>query len=239
MQVIADPQAPSHFFFIGLRAPIGGTGPRADRVGVVVLKQQVNADGSINNEPEILLTDAFLNPPNPPSGPVLLEADLAPIKPFLDAVVVPTAANDQTRFGTVQVNRGGVLSPVPPAPLNFGWASRVNPTPAPARVDRAGDDLINFVPTGSNLPLNFDNAFFNGREVAGVGPIGTGDIVVFTFMPNPTPPLHPLPYRPSSCKSRVPRTSGSSATARPSRRRSASSRSLTRSSSIGSQTRSS
>ena len=173
MQISAGPNAPPHLFFLGLRAPMGGQGPAAQRVGAIALKQTIHADGTVGTESDVLKTD------EPYAGaaavePCWLEADLATAKPELDVIAVKALADDGTLFGSFQVDRGGGFGVA--QALTFGWLPRKDDP----RKALAGTGLDTFVPNGTNLPVQFKNAFFNGHPATGEAPLGQGHVVRFT-----------------------------------------------------------
>lgn len=189
MQVITDSQAPPNLFFIGLRAPAGGAGPNgtAQRVGVVVLKQTVLSDGTVNHSNPILEKDVpYAGESN--NGPFQLESDLVPTKPDLDVIVVRGKNDDNHPYGSAQIDRGAGFGAA--LPRNYGWQSRVGGP----RVNFAGNNLRNFVANGRNLPEQFNNAFFNGDPMPGEARLQAGHGVTFT--PSASPPA-PAPAGPS------------------------------------------
>ena len=204
MQVIVqdppDPQAPDHFFFLGLRAPPGQTagalGTNVERVGVIVLKHKVRMDGSVEGT-DIVVKDALYPGITDFEEPLRFESDLSATKPELDVIVVGVAASHGADYGTVEINR--VTGPDTAHRVSFGWLSRVDgdafppppqpPLPQPPvqnpRPPFAGVDLDNFQPseTEDKVTKEFDNAFFNGGPVPMVGPgdsrLSEGDEVRF------------------------------------------------------------
>lgn len=176
MQVVSDPQAPPNMFLIGLRALAGGAGPNGadvEHVGGIVLKQTVQADGSVDGRNSILLTDEpYLG--NPPAGPFRLEADLVPFKPELDVIAIGLPGDNGLPFGNSQIDRGGGFGIV--HGLNFGWRDRrSNP-----RKNLAGTNLGTFSPNGNNLPQQFNNGFFMGGALVGETHLREGDVLRFT-----------------------------------------------------------
>jgi hypothetical protein len=175
MQVIADPQTPPHLFFLGLRAPAGGAGPAgiSERVGVIVLKQTIQLDGTVDGRNGILQTDV----PYPTSvdmEPIQIESDLSSTKPELDIVVVRNALDVGSIFGVVRINRMVGTDAVINL-FSFGWQPRRS---AP-RIGLAGINLDNFIPNGNNLPDSFSNAFFNGGFATGNSHLAAQDVVEF------------------------------------------------------------
>lgn len=179
MQVIADTDELPHMFLLGLRAPPGGFGPTAEKVGVFVYKQTIDTVGGLaGNNPVLVKDEPYAGAPA--DGPFLFESDLATSKPYLDVVVVRSLADDQTGFGHININRGGGFGMN--HGLNYGWWSRVDEdSPAGnSRTALAGVNLDNFIATGANLPDQFSNGFFNGQPIAGEDHLGEGDVVRFT-----------------------------------------------------------
>ena len=208
MIVQADPQAPKHFYLLGTRAPLGGTGPQGERVAVLVARQVLAFDGSALDGGEVLLEDQGLVPAWK-SGPFRVEAEIAPYKPEPDVVVVDAlaamlpggpfapaedveAALPAAVFGSVAVDRGAGFGPA--LALSFGWRSRRS---AP-RLGEAGD-AAGFDPDAQSLPAGFDNSFFNGQPLAGQALFETGHhlhfidttgaIDVHTELVIPAPPV--------------------------------------------------
>lgn len=208
MIVQPHPQAPKHFYLLGRRAPLAGSGPQGERVAVLVARQLLGFDGSVLDGGEVLLEDEALDPAWK-SGPFRLEAEIAPYKPEPDVVVVdavaamlpggPFAPANQVEaallgavFGSVAVDRGAGFSVA--QLLHFGW----RPRGSGARLAEAGD-AAGFDPDAQALPAGFVNRFFNGQPLPGQALFErghrlhftdtTGAIDVHTELVIPSPPL--------------------------------------------------
>jgi hypothetical protein len=210
MIVQPDPQAPKHFYLLGTRAPLAGSGPQGvgERVAVLVARQVLAFDGSVLDGGEVLLEDQAFDPAWQ-SGPFRVEAEIAPYKPEADVVVVdavaamlpggPFAPADQVEtallgavFGNVAADRGAGFGMA--QLLHFGW----RPRGSGARLAEAGD-AAGFDPDAQALPAEFKNRFFNGQPLAGQAPFEpghrlhftdtTGAVDVHTELLIPEPPL--------------------------------------------------
>ena len=182
------PDAPPHFFLIGFRAPPGGTGAdgRGEQVGVFVARSVIGFDGAPAEASEVRKEDEPY-PMLPVDGPFRYEAEIAPWKPEPDVIIVDAAGDDNAPFGSVAIDRGAGFGA--PAPRNFGWLSR---TAAP-RLPLAGREgtltdpvsLAGFKADRFNLPDQFQNAFHNGRALAGAAPFAPGDRLRFNGLSGP------------------------------------------------------
>jgi len=196
MIVEAAEGAPPHFFLIGFRAPVGGQqGPDAEQVGAVVLRSVIGFSGAPQAAGDILVEDKPFDG-QPPTGPFRYESEIAAFKPqpdvvvvddiatFLDINTVPLPNREPDKFpgvvaavpfGTLAIDRGGGFGPA--APQAFGWL----PKDGPVRKPLAGTEGPLNVPPGTappqtlngfkadqfDLPDMFQNAYYNGRPVAG------------------------------------------------------------------------
>jgi hypothetical protein len=201
MIVQAAPGAPPNFFLVGYRAPPGQLGTNAEQVGAVVLRQVIDFAGAPADGGEVLKEDKpFAGQPD--AGPFRYEAEIAAWKPQPDVVVVDDLATFLTpaqiaapnlaatvegaAFGTLAIDRGAGFGPA--APQNFGWLRRTEgPRVALAgRVGAPGDpsSLAGFKAEQFHLPDQYDNAFQNGRPVAGAL-FKAGDRLRFTDAAGP------------------------------------------------------
>lgn len=160
----------------------GETAPPHQAVGVLIAKQTLLSDGTVDPEQqaEIFTTDVEYEKPDPTATEAGLdfrfENDLAPTKPMLDVVVVRDS-REAARFGSVQIRRFGVSDSEGPLPLDYGWRSRTEGL----RNQQAGD-VIDFKPDPEQpfaLPKNFHNGFFNGGRLDGLDHLGAGDVVEY------------------------------------------------------------
>ena len=209
------------FFLLGFRAPPGGQGgPDADQVGVGVVRSVLSLAGVPAADCGKVLTEDIAFDDVPEAGPFRFESEIAPVKPQPDVVVVddldhifnPTDVDDPSEledpdfpallagrvFGSIALRpSGGVFGPN--MLLNFGWLPRAL-TP---RVEKAGlegpdtdpGSLLGFDPEQYDLPKQFDNAFYNGRPLAGPT-FGPGDQLRFTDNAGPTVTLLTIPAAP-------------------------------------------
>lgn len=200
------PNARPHFFLIGFRAPPAGTGPDAERVGVLVARDVIRFDGTPGDPGKVRTADEPYQG-LPAEGPFRYESEIATHKPAADVLVVDDLANFLTPlqiadvnnldnhiaaavFGTVELDRGAGFGIA--TALHFGWRSR---TTAP-RVDLAGREgavgdpssLAGFDPEQFDLPDDYDNAFNNGHNSAPLSsssPFQAGNRLRFTDTTGP------------------------------------------------------
>lgn len=179
MQVEVEEGYPfPNFFVISGRA----SGAGSEKVGVFIVKQTIQLDGSIGDQQEILMGDAPFDPERPGEDQVdifdetdldiRIESDIVPFKPGLDIAAVRDQFDDGD-FGHIRIDRGAGFLPDPPLALKYGWRTRLD-TP---RKELAGD-AENFEPDIDDpikLPDGFDNGFFNGSRL-------TGDAIVATHL---------------------------------------------------------
>src|ERR1051325_8900568 len=183
------PNAPPHFFLIGVRAPPGGAGPdgQGEKVGVLVARSVIGFDGTPGDGGEIRTEDEPFDAPA--QAPPRYEAEIAPWKPpphvvvvddlgpFLNAAQIGDADNlDQhvtnAVFGNVAVDRGAGFGAE--MARHFGWLAKGK---AP-RLTLAGD-AANFDPEAAALPDQFDNGFHNGNALPAAAPFAPGDRLRF------------------------------------------------------------
>lgn len=192
---------PPPFFLVGGRAE-GVQAPPVEQVGVLIIKQTVERDGSIPEQAqqaEILMTDdtEFDPLPDPPPDPppsdeelleIRFESDLAIYKPHLDIVVTRNIALRGT-FGQIRIDRQNGLGFQPDLgfSLDYGWLSRVADHDPPDALEPnprqpfAGD-AENFEPDTNDkykLPTGFQNGFFNGGRLRNIAHLQAGDVVEY------------------------------------------------------------
>ncbi len=122
---------------------------------------------------QITAIDAVVNHP--------LVAPL-PAPPYDDDLAARIATALTTApFGSVEVDRGAGFGPA--IALNFGWLTRTeNPRKALAGFELPNDPwrLSKFKADQFKLPEGYDNAFLNGRALAGQAAFAPGDKLRFT-----------------------------------------------------------
>ncbi|MCH8988035.1 MAG: hypothetical protein IIA92_04430 [Chloroflexi bacterium] len=190
-----------NFFVISGRASGGGV----EKVGVFIVKQTVQLDGSIGEQQEILMADTTFEPEAPADGEdgfhvdnlaIRIESDIVPSKPGLDLAAVRDEFNFGG-FGQIRIDRGAGFLPDPPLNLDYGWRTRLSG----ARKLEAGNAL-DFRPDlddPSKLPDGFNNTFFNGSNLTGDASLaahltegekvefnGPAGVVRVTIPPRPT-----------------------------------------------------
>jgi len=215
MDIISDPAQLASFFLVGARANPGhpvdiAAGFPGERVGVLVLKQTVRSDGSVDGAEAVLDVDEGYSAPTFPEF-IRLESDLCPNKSNFDVVVVRALADVQVpvQFGELAVNGTVVTSQ-----LLYGWqdrktAPRLAYAYDPAIWDHVLEELA-FDPETELLPKGYANAFCNGGFIASnmqllnghsvritpdVGPIFDTDIgpgAVLRFTQNGVPGFNEL-----------------------------------------------
>lgn len=178
-------------FLVSSRAA-SGTAPPHQAVGVLIAKQTLLGDGTVDRErqSEILTTDVEYAKPDPAApgaspgaGPgtnldLRFENDLAPTKPALDIVAVRDS-DEAGHFGSVQIKRFGESDFGGPLKLDYGWRSRA----VGLRLQQAGD-VGAFKPDPQRpfeLPNNFQNGYFNGSHLADLDHLRAGDVVEYTY----------------------------------------------------------
>ncbi|MDQ7777217.1 hypothetical protein [Paracoccus aminovorans] len=127
----------------------------------VVVVDAITAIAAVVNDP------ALAPLPPPPWGDALAAE--------IDAVLVAAP------FGTVEIDRGAGFGPA--AALNFGWLPRGTPPRLALAGDAATNDpwqLNKFKADQFKLPAGYDNAFLNGRPLAGQQAFAPGDRLRFT-----------------------------------------------------------
>lgn len=185
--LINAPQDAPIFFLTGPRAPLGGFGPAAEEMGVVVWRQKRGFGGAELTPGKVLDQDQPFNPANG-SGPFRFESEIAVFKPEPDVVIVDIAAAPPPpplttdAYGSITIARAD--GTVQLADRNFDWLPR-NEAP---RVGLAGTEnpppndgsvLSEFDADLFRLPDMFSNAFMNGQPVPGAALLGEGDRIDF------------------------------------------------------------
>lgn len=193
--LINAPENSVHFFLVGPRAPLGGTGPIGERVGTLVQRARIDAAGQPLDAEEVLATDVKFDDADVDS-PVRYEAEIATYKPAPDVAIVsdapsyepfPPAPDPETplAFGTIEIRRAGQPAPGPVFNRDFDWLARgesprVDDAGQKAPPPNDGSTLEGFIADDFDLPRNYTNAFQNGQPVVGQPFFRTGDEIIFT-----------------------------------------------------------
>jgi|GEM_PF-5359868 len=192
MQVNVPDDFPYPTFFVVAGRATGVPAAPVEALGVLIMKQTIQMDGTVSGQEEILLKDDTEFDPLPPMDPPLdeekqlkirLESDLVAYKPDLDIAVVRNSLVLEP-FGTISVDRGMGFGPS--MALSYGWRDRTTNS----RKDEAGD-VANFQPVAVDpanppplleklkLPDNFQNRFWNGGRLSSLAHLQAGDRVEF------------------------------------------------------------